>query len=163
MSFTMRALVAAFLVGLLLGGGAVAYVLPSSVTTSPTSSLGAATGCQADAPTEPVSWLVRVPDGDRTTFVFNRTFSHEEPSLRLEGSVEQPEPGEYVYRIDAAPDSDEKPAADCTPVTRLDAVVSVPSDYRTFSVVYDGDELVTVEKGDSLPAFVPVERANETA
>ncbi|MDS0299062.1 hypothetical protein NDI76_09935 [Halogeometricum sp. S1BR25-6] len=159
MSYTSRTVVAVFVVGLLVGGGAVAFVLPGSVTTSPTSSTGAATGCVADPPAGPSSYLVRVPDGDLTTFLFNRTFAHESTSLQIRGTVETPEPGTYVYRVTTTPDADsEKPAPeDCTPFTRMDGVASVPSDYERFSVVVDGETLATVENDGSHVIFRRVE------
>jgi hypothetical protein len=151
MAFTFRTVAAVFVGGLLVGGGGVAYVLPATTTTSPTSSTGAATGCAADPPAGPSSYLVRVPGGDQTTFVFNRTYAHEAAALDFETTVENPAPGAYVYRITSSPDTDagKEPPEDCTPVTRLDGVASVPSDYETFRVVFDGRTAVTVENDGS--------------
>lgn len=166
MDVTPRVVVVAFLVGALVGAGAVAFVTPADRTVSPTSSYTAATGCLAPDERAPASWIVRVPGGDQTTFAFNRTFTHEPASVRLNASVESPSEGDYVYRlaVEPDPDADQKTVPDdCTPRTTLDAVVSVPSDYRTFSVVFDGRELVTIENDGSGPLYRTLERGNETA
>jgi hypothetical protein len=150
-SYDLRTVVAVFVVGLLVGGGGVAYALPAATTTGPTSSTGVATGCVADPPAGPSSYLVRVPSGDQTTFVFNRTYAHEAAALDVDATVENPAPGVYVYRIASSPDADagKEPPEDCTPVSRLDGVATVPSDYETFRVVFDGRTMATVENDGS--------------
>lgn len=165
MDITPRVVVVAFLVGALVGAGAVTVVFPAEQTVSPTSSYAAATGCLAPDERAPASWVVRVPSGDRTTFVFNRTFTHDPASVRVNASVETESEGDYVYRLTTEPDPDaaeKEVPEDCTPRTTLDAVVSVPSDYRTFTVVVDGRELVTIENDGSQPLYRTLERGNET-
>ncbi|WP_416841191.1 hypothetical protein [Haloferax sp. DFSO52] len=156
-SYSTAALVAVFLVGVVLGGAGVAFVTPTETTTSPTSSIAAAAGCLAPDETAPSSWIVRVPAGDQTTFAFNRTFTHETTGVRIDGTVDTPESGVYVYRLTTTPE-DEKPSSDdCTPRTTMDAVVSIPSDYESFTVTVDGEEMVTIENDGSNPLFRTIE------
>ncbi|KAB1196057.1 MULTISPECIES: hypothetical protein [Haloferax] len=158
-SYSLTALVAVFVVGVVLGGASVAFVTPTETTTSPTSSISAATGCLAPDETAPSSWVVRMPAGEQTTFAFNRTFTHETPSVRIDGTVETVADGEYVYRLTTGPDEDSQkpPSDDCTPRTTMDAVVSIPSDYESLTIVFDGEEMVTIENDGSNPLYRPLE------
>ena len=158
-SYSLTALVAVFLVGIVLGGVGVAFVTPTETTASPTSSITAATGCLGPDETAPSSWVVRMPAGDQTSFAFNRTFTHETPSVRIDGDVEMVADGEYVYRLTTSPDEDSEktPSDDCTPRTTMDAVVSIPSDYETFTVTFDGEEMVTIDNDGSNPVYRTLE------
>ncbi|POG56324.1 hypothetical protein [Haloferax marisrubri] len=158
-SYPAIALLAVFFVGLVAGSAVVAYSIPTETTTPPTASMTTATGCLLPDETAPSSWVGRVPAGDRATVAFNRTFAHDAPSLAVSGELDSSEDGVYVYRITTAPDEDEQkaPSDDCVPRTRLDAVVSVPSDYDSVAVTFDGEELVRFEGGDSSPLFRTLE------
>ncbi|WP_411963671.1 hypothetical protein [Haloferax sp. YSMS24] len=158
-SYSTTALVAVFVVGVVLGGVVVASVSPTETTVSPTSSITAGTGCLAADETAPSSWVVRMPAGEQTSFAFNRTFTHETPSVRIDGSVETVADGEYVYRLTTSPDEDSEktPSDDCTPRTTMDAVVTIPSDYETFTVTFDGEEMVTFENDGSNPVYRTLE------
>ncbi|MCO8267362.1 hypothetical protein NKF06_12385 [Haloferax sp. AB510] len=158
-SYSMTALVAVFLVGLVLGGVGVTFVTPTETASSPTSSIAAATGCLVDGETAPSSWAVRMPAGEQTSFAFNRTFTHDTPSVRIDGDVEMVADGEYVYHLTTSPDEDSEktPSEDCTPRTTMDAVVTIPSDYETFTVTFDGEAMVTIENDGSGPLFRSLE------
>ncbi|ELZ82937.1 hypothetical protein C453_13036 [Haloferax elongans ATCC BAA-1513] len=158
-SYPATAVLAALFVGLVVGAGAVAFATPAEQVVSPTSSIAAATGCLEAGESAPTSWVGRAPAGDRTTFVFNRTFTHDAPSLRIEGSVEEQADGVYVYRLTTSPDEDgeKTPSEDCTPRTNMDAVASIPSDYESFTVTFDGEEMVTIENDGSNPLFRTLE------
>ncbi|ELZ77404.1 hypothetical protein C455_13745 [Haloferax larsenii JCM 13917] len=158
-SYPATAVLAALFVGLVVGAGVVAFATPTDLTVSPTSSTAAATGCLGPDESAPTSWVARAPAGDRTTFIFNRTFTHDAPSVRIEGTVEEQADGVYVYRLTTSPDEDSEkpPSEDCTPRTKLDAVVSVPSEYESFTVTVDGEELVTIENDGSNSLFRTLE------
>ncbi|KAB1194044.1 hypothetical protein GJR96_11585 [Haloferax sp. MBLA0076] len=157
-SYSAPALVAVFVVGVVLGGATVAFVTPTEMAASPTSSISSGTGCLAADESSPASWVGRTPAGEQTTFVFNRTFTHETPSVRIDGTIENPEDGVYIYRVTATPEEDDKPPSDdCTPRTTMDAVVSIPSDHESFTVTFNGEEMVTLENEHSAPLFRTLE------
>ncbi|REA01369.1 hypothetical protein DEQ92_18680 [Haloferax sp. Atlit-6N] len=158
-SYSAVALLAVFFVGLVVGAGVVVYSLPTETTTSPTSSMTTATGCLLADETAPSSWVGRMPAGEQTTVAFNRTFTHDAPSVVVRGELDTAEDGVYVYRITTAPDEDgeKEPSDDCVPRTTLDAVVSVPSDFDSVTVTFDGEEMVRFEAGDSSPLFRTLE------
>ncbi|WP_396612394.1 hypothetical protein ACH9L7_03700 [Haloferax sp. S1W] len=158
-SYPATAVLAALFVGLVVGAGAVAFATPTVQPISATSSLSAATGCLGPNETTPTSWVGRAPAGDRTTFLFNRTFTHDSPSIRIDGTVEEQADGVYVYRLTTSPDegSEKTPSDDCIPRTKMDAVASIPSDYESFTVTFDGEEMVTIENDGSNPLFRTLE------
>ena len=157
----------AFIVGLLIGAAAVAGVgatLPTDETRSPTASMTTSTGSVAENATLPASWIAQLPAGDDPVVVLNYTYTHEAMSLDHRIAVEETAPGEYVVNVSATPADDGKadPPAGQVPRTHVEAVASLPGDYDTVTVRFDGRDLATLSNPGSSIEFRSV-NASRTA
>ena len=162
-------LVAVFVVGLLIGGAAVAGVgatIPTDETRSPTASMTTSTGVVAENATLSASWIAQVPGRDDSAVVLNYTYTHEAPSLDHRIAVEETAPGEYVVNVSVTPANDGKadPPAGQISHTHVEAVASLPSDYDTVTVRFDGRDLTTLSNPGSSVEFrsVNASRVAET-
>ena len=154
-------LVAVFVVGLLIGGAAVAGVgttLPTDETRSPTASMTTSTGTVPENATLPASWIAQVPASDESMVVLNYTYTHEASSLDHRIAVGETAPGEYVVNVSATPVDDGKadPPAGQVSRTHVEAVASLPSDYDAVTVRFDGRDLATLSNPGSSIEFHPV-------
>ena len=151
-------LVAVFVVGLLIGGVAVADVgarILTDESRSPTASMTTSTGTVAENATLPASWVAQVPAGDESMVVLNYTYIHEVPSLDHRIAVEETAPGEYVVNVSATPGDDGKadPPEGQASRTHVEAVASLPSDYDAVTVRFDGHDLATLSNPESSIEF----------
>lgn len=150
-------------VGVLVGGLVVAvaagWLVPADRTTSPTASMTTATGCHED-PSED-GWVGHVPVEDRAIVVFNYTLLHDAADVEVQGDLQNPAEGEYVYAITTAPATDSpkgSPPEECQPRTLIEVGVSLPREFGTLSITVDGRTLATVESGPGAsPAFRPID------
>jgi hypothetical protein len=149
---TKLALVAGVAAGLLVGaavGAAAGIALgPSQTVSSPSFSTSSGTGCVSDPATG--GWVGQVPDVETHTVAFNLTFTHDLADVTPRANLTQSSPGHYRFTVAVAPGdgTKEQPPADCTPQTEFDAVLSLPGDYRTLTVVLDGTVVTRVENTD---------------
>ena len=160
-------LVAAFVVGLLIGGAAVAGVgalSPTDESRSPTASMTTSTGTVTENATLPASWIAQLPAGEESLVVLNYTYTHA-TSLNHRIAVEETAPGEYVVNVSATPADDEKadPPAGQVSRTRVEAVASFPSDYDAVTVRFDGSELATLSNPGSSIEFRSVNASRVAA
>ena len=161
-------LAVAFVVGLAVGAAAVAGVgalIPVDETRSPTASMTTSTGTVAENATLPDSWIAQVPAGDASLVVLNYTYTHAEPSLDHRVAVEKSGPGAYVVNVSATPADDGKddPSAGQVPGTHVEAVASLPSDYDSVTVRFDGRNLGTFPNLGSSVEFHPVNASRAAA
>lgn len=144
-----------FVLGAVLGllvGGAVGYALvPTERVSSPSYGMSTATGCATDPETG--GWIGRVPASETETIVLNLTFTHDVADVDVRGNLSESAPGRYRFAVLVTPGEGGKgePPEDCTPRTTLDASVSLPNDYRSLAVLFDGT--VVTEVGNRERSF----------
>lgn len=143
-------IVAALLVGLLLGAAiGVTALSPSGVSPPPDPenppwSYSTATGC---VPADHVDsgWLVATTHGNARSVAFNVTVAHdvdEGASVAFRRSA----PGRYVLELDSVGTEDGKSDAstDCIHGSTVQGGVGLPTDYDEVAVVYDGVVVRTI-------------------
>ncbi|AZH26040.1 hypothetical protein [Haloplanus aerogenes] len=155
---TRLALAVGLVVGLIVGaaGGAAAgaALIPTQSVSSPSFSTSAGTGCVSNPATG--GWVGQVPNGETRTVALNFTFTHDVTDVNVRANLTEPSPGHYRFTVEVAPGDGAKgqPPADCTPRTTFDALVSLPGDFRTVTVVLDGAVVTQVEHPeDSFATF----------
>jgi len=155
---TRLALAVGLVVGLVVGaaGGAAAgaALVPTQSVSSPSFSTSTGTGCVSNPTTG--GWVGQVPNGETRTVALNFTFTHDVTDVNVRANLTEPSPGHYRFTVEVAPDDGAKgqPPADCTPRTTFDALLSLPGDYRTVTVVLDGAVVTQVEHPeDSFASF----------
>ena len=155
---TRLALAVGLVVGLLVGavGGAAAgsALVPTQSISSPSFSTSTGTGCVSDPATG--GWVGQVPSGGTRTVALNLTFTHDVTDVIVRPNLTETSPGHYRFTVEVAPGDGAtgQPPADCTPRTKFDALVSLPGDFRTVTVVLDGAVVTQVEHPeDSFATF----------
>ncbi|WP_254546066.1 hypothetical protein [Halomarina pelagica] len=162
---TRVALLSAFLVGLLVGGGLVAAFGPSSAeppsaeTTGESipSSISAGTGCLDDTD----GWVYRAVDDGSRTFVAHLAVEHDaDEDVRAE--FRRSAPGAYVLDVWTVPGGKGgTPDCEAGYGTTLTASAALPLDYDDVRIVVDGRALATFERPEGTGPRV--EHLNATA
>lgn len=160
--------VAGLVVGLLAGGALLGNVVGAGSASvdpaDPPWSVSEGVGCASDHARNASGWLVETNARDGTAFAFNRTFADT-------GGVEidlrsSPETRSYTLVVTTGGDRVSKPGtppADCQPATSVQASVTLPDDYATFSVVRNGETVVRVRNsGDTVTRVRDLDERNAT-
>jgi hypothetical protein len=145
---TRLALVVGLVVGLLVGAGVGTALVPAQTVSSPSFSTSAGTGCVSDPATG--GWVGQVPSGETRSVALNLTFTHDETDVTTRANLTESSPGQYRFTVSVVPGDETKGQApeDCTPRTEFDALLSLPGDYQTLTVVLDGTVVTRVEQPD---------------
>lgn len=134
------------LVGLLLGGlGALAVSGPPTASidpANPPATVETATGCVPER-TVGTGWSYQVASGDTHTVTANVTVGHAADES-VNGSFERVAPGEYAFRVETVSAGRSGQSPDCPTGSTAQATASLPTDWRTVSVVVDGETVATV-------------------
>ncbi|MFB6093080.1 MAG: hypothetical protein ABEK02_08730 [Haloquadratum sp.] len=145
---------AALLLGVLVGGAAVQVATPPDTGTSvPSHGLSTATGC-ADAD-DPRGWVGTVPTPDhRAVYLMNYSYRHRDATVDLRSDLTQPEPGRWVLAIRTEPDpSDKTLPAECRPRTTIDASVALPTTAASLGITIDGETVAVIDTTAPEPRF----------
>lgn len=138
-------LVVGLLVGAAVGAGAGTALVPAQTVSSPSFSTSAGAGCVSDPATG--GWVGQVPSGETRTLPLNLTFTHDETDVTTRANLTESSPGQYRFTVLVVPGDETKGQAPegCTPRTEFDALLSLPGDYQTLTVVLDGTVVTRVE------------------
>jgi hypothetical protein len=138
-------LVVGLLVGAAVGAGAGTALVPAQTVSSPSFSTSAGTGCVSDPATG--GWVGQVPSGETRTLPLNLTFTHDETDVTTRANLTESSPGQYRFTVSVVSGDETKGQAPegCTPRTEFDALLSLPGDYQTLTVVLDGTVVTRVE------------------
>jgi len=92
-------------------------------------------------------WVGQVPSGETRTVALNFTFTHDVTDVNVRANLTESSPGNYRFTVTVVPGDGAKgnPPTDCPPRTTFDALLSLPGDYRTVTVVLDGAVVTRVE------------------
>jgi hypothetical protein len=135
--------------GLLVGALATALVLgtlvvPTAGVSVPSHSTSAGTGCLTGE--EPRAWVGQAPSLDHVSvYLGNYSFTHDASSVRIETNLTAVGSGDWRFTMTTVPDDGKPASEDCRPRTTFDAAMALPSDFRTLTVVHDGERVASVE------------------
>lgn len=140
-------LVAGLLAGLLIGGfGALAFVggppTASIDPANPPATVETATGCVPERNVG-TGWSYQVASGDTYTVTANVTVGHAADES-VNGSFERVAPGEYAFRVETVSAGKAAQPTDCSTGSTAQMTASLPNDWRTVTVVVDGETVTTV-------------------
>jgi hypothetical protein len=145
---TRLALVVGLVVGAAVGAGVGTVLVPAQRVSSPSFSTSSGTGCVIEPATG--GWVGQVPGGETRTVALNLTFTHDRADVTTRANLTESSPGSYRFTVAVVPGDGTKvqPPEDCTPHSEFDALLSLPGDYQTLTVVLDGTVVTRVENPD---------------
>jgi hypothetical protein len=143
-----------FFGGLLVGVVATFLVMqvtaaPTVGVTVPSHSTSAGTGCLTGD--EPPAWVGQIHDRDHASvYLGNYSFTHDAPSVRVETNLTEVGTGDWRFTMTTVPEENgESAREDCQPRTTFNAAMALPADFRTLTIVHDGEQVARVENRNS--------------